>query len=131
MRAADGFPGFNALRVPARFWMITTLCLAVIGAVLFDRLALRLGVSVRRGRRGVAGGAGGRMGHRFSAREGPEVWTVENAAFRRLMELPLGDPSAMWRPYARCPMAAPWSTATADIFLPTTRRFGWPQPSRR
>jgi hypothetical protein len=32
------FPGFNALRVPARFWMVATLCLAVVGAVIFDRL---------------------------------------------------------------------------------------------
>ena len=32
------FPGFNALRVPARFWMLATLCLAVVGAVIFDRL---------------------------------------------------------------------------------------------
>jgi hypothetical protein len=31
-------PGFNALRVPARFWMVATLCLAVVGAVIFDRL---------------------------------------------------------------------------------------------
>jgi hypothetical protein len=32
------FPGFNALRVPARFWMVATLCLSVMGAVIFDRL---------------------------------------------------------------------------------------------
>ena len=31
-------PGFNALRVPARFWMMTTMCLAVVGAIVFDRL---------------------------------------------------------------------------------------------
>src|SRR5260221_4152860 len=37
------FPGFNALRVPARFWMITTLCLAVIGAL--DRKSTRLNSS--------------------------------------------------------------------------------------
>jgi hypothetical protein len=36
-------PGFNSLRVPARFWMMTTLCLAVVGAIVFDRLAARLG----------------------------------------------------------------------------------------
>jgi len=36
-------PGFNSLRVPARFWMATTLCLAVVGAIVFDRLASRLG----------------------------------------------------------------------------------------
>ena len=36
-------PGFNALRVPARFWMMTTLCLAVIGAIVFDRLTATYG----------------------------------------------------------------------------------------
>ena len=36
-------PGFNSLRVPARFWMVTTLCLAVIAAIVFDKLAARLG----------------------------------------------------------------------------------------
>src|SRR5688572_28903530 len=36
-------PGFNALRVPARFWMTVTLCLAVIGAIVFARLTERLG----------------------------------------------------------------------------------------
>lgn len=37
------FPGFNALRVPARFWMMTILSLAVIGPIAFDRLAPRAG----------------------------------------------------------------------------------------
>ena len=36
-------PGFNALRVPARFWMTVTLCLAVIGAMVFARLTEKLG----------------------------------------------------------------------------------------
>ena len=36
-------PGFNALRVPARFWMMTTLCLAVVGGIIFDRLTSRYG----------------------------------------------------------------------------------------
>ena len=36
-------PGFSALRVPARFWMVCTLCLAVVGAMLFDRLTARFG----------------------------------------------------------------------------------------
>ncbi|MSO56886.1 MAG: hypothetical protein EXQ55_08205 [Acidobacteria bacterium] len=36
-------PGFSALRVPARFWMLTILCLAVIGALVFDRLTANLG----------------------------------------------------------------------------------------
>ena len=34
-------PGFNSLRVPARFWMVATLCLAVVGAIIFDRLTAR------------------------------------------------------------------------------------------
>ena len=36
-------PGFSALRVPARFWMMVTLCLAVVGAVIFARLTGKLG----------------------------------------------------------------------------------------
>jgi F5/8 type C domain len=36
-------PGFNALRVPARFWMMTTLCLAVVGGIIFGRLTSRYG----------------------------------------------------------------------------------------
>ncbi len=36
-------PGFNSLRVPARFWMVTTLCLAVIGGIVFDRLSAKFG----------------------------------------------------------------------------------------
>jgi len=36
-------PGFSALRVPARFWMMTVLCLSVVGAMIFARLTERLG----------------------------------------------------------------------------------------
>ncbi len=36
-------PGFTSLRAPARFWMMVTLCLAVIGAMLFARLTEKLG----------------------------------------------------------------------------------------
>ena len=36
-------PGFSALRVPARFWMMVTLCLGVVGAVIFARLSEKLG----------------------------------------------------------------------------------------
>jgi hypothetical protein len=36
-------PGFSTLRVPARFWMMVTLCLAVIGGVVFARLTEKLG----------------------------------------------------------------------------------------
>jgi hypothetical protein len=36
-------PGFNALRVPTRFWMITVLCFSVVGAVIFAKLTERRG----------------------------------------------------------------------------------------
>jgi hypothetical protein len=38
-------PGFATLRVPARFWMLVTVCLAVIGAIVFARLTEKLGRS--------------------------------------------------------------------------------------
>ena len=50
-------PGFNSLRVPARFWMTVTLCLAVIGAMVFARLTEKLG-------RMTAGGRGDRGARR-------------------------------------------------------------------
>jgi hypothetical protein len=31
-------PGFSSLRVPARFWMMSVLCFAIVGALVFDRL---------------------------------------------------------------------------------------------
>lgn len=36
-------PGFNSLRVPARFWMMVTLCLGVVGGIVFARLTEKLG----------------------------------------------------------------------------------------
>ncbi|HET9466899.1 MAG TPA: discoidin domain-containing protein [Vicinamibacterales bacterium] len=36
-------PGFSSLRVPARFWMMAILCLAVVGALVFARLTEKLG----------------------------------------------------------------------------------------
>ena len=96
-------PGFNALRVPARFWMLTTLCLAVIGGIMFDRLASRLGtmrltaaVIVS-----LAVLADGWVSD-FPLAKAPDVWKVEACrGFGPLMELPLGDPfrdvAAMYR----------------------------------
>jgi hypothetical protein len=89
-------PGFSSLRVPARFWMMTTLCLAVIGAILFDRLTARLGRT-----RVIAAGivclgilADGWVGE-FPLARAPERWKAESCggagADRALMELPLGD----------------------------------------
>ena len=98
-------PGFNALRVPARFWMMTTLCLAVIGGILFDRLASRFGpvrlASLARDRRAAAAAivsvcvlADGWVTD-FPLAKRPAVWQVEACAAaprdEALMELPLGD----------------------------------------
>ena len=47
-------PGFDGLRVPARFWMMAVACLSVVGALAVDRLSGR-----RRGR--------GRAGDRWSS----------------------------------------------------------------
>ncbi len=107
-------PGISALRVPARFWMMTTLCLAVVGAILFDRLASRMG----RARLGaalvvsLAVLADGWVTN-FPMVKPPETWAVEacEAAVNPtvpgsktdspLVELPLGDPyrdvAAMYR----------------------------------
>lgn len=102
------FPGFNALRVPARFWMMATLCLAVIGAIIFDRLTARLGR-----RRLVAAAivsigvlADGWVTH-FPLVPVPPLWAAEKcsggtaASSGALMELPLGEPfhdvAAMYR----------------------------------
>ena len=89
-------PGFNALRVPARFWMMTTLCLAVLGAILFDRLASRAGA-----KRLLAAGvvsfcvlADGWVTD-FPIAKMPAPWNVERcgavAGGEAMMELPLGD----------------------------------------
>jgi hypothetical protein len=110
-------PGFNALRVPARFWMMTTLCLAVVGGLLFHRLASRL-----RSGRTVAAAivaccvlADGWVTS-FPFAQMPPAWKVESCARvagpqgpslgrqEPLMELPLGyfldDVAAMYRAMA-------------------------------
>lgn len=35
-------PGFDGLRVPARFWMMTLVCLSVLAALAIDRLQGRM-----------------------------------------------------------------------------------------
>jgi hypothetical protein len=101
------FPGFNALRVPARFWMLSILCLSVIGAIVFDRLTARLG----RARVAVAvivslGVVADGWVSRFPLAAAPENWKAEScggsaSTGRALVELPLGHPyhdvAAMYR----------------------------------
>ena len=100
-------PGFSSLRVPARFWMLSVLCLSVIGAILFDRLAARfpaarrvlLAVVV------VAAVAEGWM-MTFPVAPVPDVWKPDACAPPRgsdgaVLELPMGgvieDVGAMYR----------------------------------
>jgi hypothetical protein len=94
-------PGFNSLRVPARFWMMSTLCLAVVGAILFDRLARIRGTRTPPWRviaaTVVAAGvlADGWVSEMPLAAAPPD-WKVEvckGAAGpgRALVEIPLGD----------------------------------------
>jgi hypothetical protein len=87
-------PGFSSLRVPARFWMMTTLCLAVIGGILFDRLA-RFGGNRRIATlvTALAVLADGWVLH-FPIAKAPEMWNVETcdaATGTGLIELPFGD----------------------------------------
>ena len=117
-------PGFNSLRVPARFWMTVTLCLAVIGAMVFDAAtgfgycelaALRRGV--RRPR--------GRMVGRCRSPAPEAVAAEECGGGGAHCRAAAGSLQSTSRPCtARCRTAGRSSTVTADIFRRTTRRFG-------
>jgi hypothetical protein len=106
-------PGFSALRVPARFWMMTVLCLAVIGSIIFDRLMPKVGLN----RLAVAGIlalgilADGWVAP-FPLVPAPPAWAAEQcippqvprSSSGAVMELPLGEPfrdvGAMYRAMA-------------------------------
>jgi hypothetical protein len=90
-------PGFNSLRVPARFWMMSVLCLAIAGAMLFDRLGARL-PWLRRSLTPliVLGVAAEAWVPRFDVAPVPEVWQTQECvpppgSHGAVMELPLGD----------------------------------------
>jgi hypothetical protein len=98
-------PGFNTLRVPARFWMITTLCLAVIGAIIFDRLTARyprwrtaIAAVIIIGALADTWMAGMPVAH---APQPFPAFTCQGAASGPVVELPLGntypDVAAMYR----------------------------------
>ena len=99
-------PGFNSLRVPARVWMMTTLCLAIVGAMLFDRLAARVGRQRVIAAVVVALGviADGWVSEMPLA-AAPPVWKAEACGDvvpgAAMIELPLGSPyrdvAAMYR----------------------------------
>ncbi|HUP41560.1 MAG TPA: discoidin domain-containing protein, partial [Vicinamibacterales bacterium] len=100
-------PGFNSLRVPARFWMLSVLCLSVVGAMLFDRL----GASFPAMRRVLAaavvlGAIAEGWIVSFPVYAVPEVWSPYGCApppgpGGAVLELPMGevveDVGAMYR----------------------------------
>jgi hypothetical protein len=103
-------PGFDALRVPARFWMLAVMCLSVASALFFDRLTARLD------RKRVAIAAIVALGvmadtwvSKFPLVKAPESWKAEACGSNdttttrqgALLELPVGesfaDVAAMYR----------------------------------
>ena len=95
-------PGFEGLRVPTRFWMLGTLCLAAAVALGLDRLLPRsrsaaTAVIVILSAGVMADGWAGAM----PMARAPERWTVEERGpARPLIELPLGpdfDAAATYR----------------------------------
>lgn len=95
-------PGFEGLRVPTRFWMLGSLCLAVAVALGLDRLLprsrqLTLAVMSILSAGVLADGWAGAM----PIARAPERWTVEHRETERpLIELPLGpefDAAATYR----------------------------------
>ena len=100
-------PGFSSLRVPARFWMLSVVCLSVIGAVLFDRIGARF-PALRRGLAAVVVIAAVAEGWfvAFPVAPVPEVWRQDACAppagaDGAVLELPMGgvieDVGAMYR----------------------------------
>ena len=126
-------PGFSSLRVPARFWMMSVLCLSVIGAILFDRLGSR----VSRLRPGmvaliVVGVMAEAWILKFPAEPVPEIWRTSECvppagSSGAVMELPLGDivgdVGAMYRSIAH---GRPTINGYSGYFPPhyDTLRFG-------
>ena len=103
-------PGFDGLRVPTRFWMLGTLCLAVAAALGLDRLLprsrfLTVAVIPILSAGVLADGWAGAM----PMARAPERWTVEHRETERpLIELPLGPE---------------FDAAPAVLFGPDTRNF--------
>ena len=122
-------PGFNSLRVPARFWMTVTLCLAVIGAMVFARLTEKLG---RMRLAAAAIVAFGVLADTWMAAM-PLAATPKPfpaLELRKIGTRPDCRAAARAKPIrtsqrctGRCRTTVRSSTATADIFRRTMRRF--------
>ena len=90
-------PGFDGLRVPARFWTMTLVCLAVTGALAVHRLqgsARRIAVALA-----IAGLLVDGWPARFAVLAAPPIRpSPDGAAFR--LDLPIsdaGDPQALYQ----------------------------------
>ena len=122
-------PGFNSLRVPARFWMTVTLCLAVIGAMVFARLTEKLGRMRLAAAAVVAFGVlADTWMSAMPLADTPKPFAALSCAGSGdgpIVELPLGhtypDVSAMYRQMTH---GRPLVNGTAGIFRRITRRFG-------
>ena len=122
-------PGFNSLRVPARFWMTVTLCLAVIGAMVFARLTEKLGRLRLAAAAIVAFGVLADTWMSAMPLAG-DAEAVCRAGVWRHGERPDCRAAARaihirtWRRCTvRCRTTGRSSTGTADTFRRTTRRF--------
>jgi hypothetical protein len=87
-------PGYDSLRVPARFAMLATLCLAAAGAIALAQLRLRIG---RRGQIAlIAIATAGALAEGWRSvpvkpLPEPSIVSADDAP-GAVMELPLGDP---------------------------------------
>ena len=90
-------PGFDGLRVPARFWTMTLVCLAIVGALAVHRLqgsARRIAVALA-----VAGLLLDGWPKRFVVLDAPPLRPSPDGAALRL-DLPItdgGDPQALYQ----------------------------------
>jgi hypothetical protein len=87
-------PGFDGLRVPARFWMLGTLCLSVAAGLAFARLVPALVWSRRTAAAVIVAGllVDGWIKEMPTA-SAPDHWTVvqPRGEANPILELPLGD----------------------------------------
>ena len=131
-------PGYDAVRVPARFAMLAALCLSVVAALSFVRLTRRARWSIRAPLAAMVV-AGVLVDSWIGEMPLPKVpfrlQALESLPERTVvMELPLGgtseDVAAMT---ARCITAGSWSTATAGFFREATTCCvaGWSSAIRR
>ena len=115
-----GLPGFDGLRVPARFWMMALACLSVVAALAVHRLdgrARRIVVSHRRGRAAARWMAPDV--HRAPARRR----FVGAAGVTTRLDLPITTTPMRGRCTSRCSTRSRCTTASAATSRRTTTLF--------